>query len=265
MVTTTQTGIEAREMGVGGDGDWREDALLGGRVRLRQAARGYRAGMDAALLAAAVEAAPGQRILDVGCGPGAVLCQVAARRPGVMLTGLERDPAAVALARMNLELNRLGERAEVVAGAIADRPAPTPGAAFDWAVANPPFFDDPGAMRTPDASRAGAWMAEDGLDAWLAYLRRSVREGGHAVIIHRAERLADILAGWGAAMGDMRIRPVHARPNRAATRVLVRATKASKGPVTLLPPLILQTADGAHSAEAERLYRGESALGWTPV
>lgn len=246
-----------------GDTDWREDALLGGRVRLRQAVRGYRAGMDAALLAATVIAVPGQRVLDVGCGAGAVLCQVAARRPGVTLTGLERAAAAVILARMNVELNGIADRVEVVHGAIAGRPAPTPGAAFDWAVANPPFFDDPAAMRAPDASRAGAWMAEDGLAAWLAYLSRSVREGGHAVVIHRAERLADILAGWGAAMGDIRVRPVHARPDRAAARVLVRATKASKAPVTLLPPLTLQTSDGAHSLEAAGLYRGESDLGWT--
>lgn len=236
---------------------------MGGRVRLRQAVRGYRAGMDAALLAAAVEAAPGQSVLDVGCGPGAVLCQVAARRPGVSLVGLERDPAAVALARANLELNGLAERAEVIAGAIADRPASTPGAAFDWAVTNPPFFDDPAAMRAPDASRAGAWMAEDGLAAWLAYLRRSVREGGHAVMVHRADRLADILAGWGGAMGDIRIRPIHARPDRAATRVLIRATKASKAPVTLLPALVVQTADGTHSPEAAAVYRGEKGLAWT--
>ncbi|MDP2763467.1 MAG: methyltransferase, partial [Brevundimonas sp.] len=65
-----------------------ENALLGGRVRLRQPAKGYRAGMDAALLAAAVAAAPGQRVLEAGCGAGAVLMQIAARRPGVSLTGL---------------------------------------------------------------------------------------------------------------------------------------------------------------------------------
>lgn len=246
-----------------GDTDWREDALLGGRVRLRQAARGYRAGMDAALLAAAVQPARGQRVLDVGCGPGAVLCQVAVRWPGVALTGLERDPAAVVLARANLEMNGIADRAEVVQGAIADRPGPTPGASFDWAVANPPFFDDPGAMRPPDPSRAKAWMAEDGLFAWLAYLRRSLREGGHAVVIHRADRLADILAGWGPAMGDIRICAIHARPDRVATRVLVRASKASKAPVTLLPPLILQTPEGAHSPQAARLYRGEAGLTWT--
>ncbi len=47
------------------------DALLGGRLRLRQPKAGYRAGLDAALLAAAVEAAAGERLIEAGCGAGA--------------------------------------------------------------------------------------------------------------------------------------------------------------------------------------------------
>jgi len=47
-----------------------EDRVLGGRIRLRQPARGYRAGLDAALLAAACDAPPGARVLEAGAGPG---------------------------------------------------------------------------------------------------------------------------------------------------------------------------------------------------
>ena len=77
--------------------DVAESALLGGRVRLRQPVKGYRAGMDAALLAAAVDAKPGERLIEAGCGAGAVLMQVGARRPGVTLAGLERDLTAAGL------------------------------------------------------------------------------------------------------------------------------------------------------------------------
>ena len=94
-----------------------ENALLGGRVRLRQPARGYRAGMDAALLAAAVAAEPGERVIEAGCGAGAVLMQIAARCQGVALTGLERDPAMAALARENAVLN--GADAQIVEGDVA--------------------------------------------------------------------------------------------------------------------------------------------------
>ena len=50
-----------------------QDHILGGKVSLRQAAKGYRAGVDAALLAAACDAGDGERVLDAGCGVGAVM------------------------------------------------------------------------------------------------------------------------------------------------------------------------------------------------
>jgi tRNA1(Val) A37 N6-methylase TrmN6 len=169
-----------------------ENALLGGRVRLRQPAKGYRAGMDAALLAATVAAEPGQRVIEAGCGAGAVLMQIAARRPDAALTGLERDPAMAALARENVALN--GADARIVEGDVAAGFRALDLPPFDWAVSNPPFFDDPGALRAPAEGKRGAWMADDGLKAWTTFLLKSVREGGRIVVIHRADRLADLLA-----------------------------------------------------------------------
>src|SRR5580693_2656680 len=93
-----------------------EDHILGGKVALRQPARGYRAGLDAALLAAACDAAPGEAVLDAGCGVGAVMLAAAVRRPGASFVGVERDPAALALARANIAANGLGGRVEATQG-----------------------------------------------------------------------------------------------------------------------------------------------------
>lgn len=238
-----------------------ESALLGGRVRLRQPTRGYRAGMDAALLAAAVEARPGERLIEAGCGAGAVLMQIAVRRPGVHLTGLERDPTAAALARQNAELNGFTEDATIVDGDVArgfralDRPP------FDWAVSNPPFFDDPAALRAPAEGKRGAWMADDGLAAWAGFLLKAVREGGRIVIIHRADRLADILSLLSPKAGSFAVRAIHPYADQPAKRVLVQAIKTGKAPLRLLPPLILHDRAGAkHSPQAEAILRGEAAL-----
>src|SRR5580704_1939461 len=95
-----------------------EDRILGGRVTLRQAAKGYRAGLDAALLAAACDPNPGQRVLDAGCGVGAVMLAAAARRPGVAFTGVERDEAALALALANIAANGLSARVDAVTGDV---------------------------------------------------------------------------------------------------------------------------------------------------
>jgi tRNA1(Val) A37 N6-methylase TrmN6 len=236
-----------------------ENALLGGRVRLRQPAKGYRAGMDAALLAAAVAAEPGQRVIEAGCGAGAVLMQIAARRPDVSLTGLERDQAMAALARENAALN--GADAQIVEGDVAAGFRALDLPPFDWAVSNPPFFDDPGALRAPAEGKRGAWMADDGLKAWTGFLLKSVREGGRIVVIHRADRLADLLALLGEKAGSFVIRPIHPYADEPAKRVLVQAIRTGRAPLRLLPALVLHDrSDAKHTARAEAILRGEAAL-----
>lgn len=239
----------------------REDALLGGRVRLAQPVRGYRAGMDAALLAASVAARPGERVIEAGCGPGAVLTQIAARCPEVALVGVERETEIADLARRNVGTNGLGDRAEIRTGDVADGFRALDLPAFDWAVSNPPFFDDPASLRPPAHERRAAWMADDGLEAWTGFLLKAVREGGRIVMIHRAERLADILALLAPKAGSFAIRPIHPFADQPAKRVLVQAIKTGRAPLRLLPSLILHDREGApHTAEAEAILRGEAAL-----
>ena len=51
--------------------EYTEDHLLNGRVALRQPRQGFRAGLDAVLLAAFIPAKPGEAVLEAGPGfPG---------------------------------------------------------------------------------------------------------------------------------------------------------------------------------------------------
>ena len=253
-ITSPQPGMDATP----------EDLLLDGRVRLRQAQGGYRAGMDAALLAAACDAPDGARVLEAGCGVGGALLAAAARRPGAVFVGMERDPAAAALARENVGLNGMEARVEILAGDVA-LPFRTLGLPpFDAVMANPPFFDDPAALRAPSAAKSGAWMADGGLAAWTGFLSKAVREGGSLTLIHRADRLADLLALLAPKAGSFQVRPVHAHADAPAKRVLVRAVKTGKAPLHLLPALVLHPREGAkHTDEAEAILRGKAGLGWT--
>ncbi|MDP3855270.1 tRNA1(Val) (adenine(37)-N6)-methyltransferase [Phenylobacterium sp.] len=240
-----------------------EDRLLGGRVLLRQALGGYRAGLDAALLAATCDCARGARVLEAGCGAGGALLAAAIRRPEARFTGLERDAAAAALARENVEANGLAGRVAILDGDVA-LPFKALGLApFDAVMANPPFFDDPAALRVPAPAKRDAWMADGGLSTWTGFLLKAVREGGTITLIHRADRLADILALLAPKAGSFQVRPVHAHADAPAKRVLVRAIKTGKAPLQLLPALVLHPREGAkHTPEAEAILRGEADLPW---
>lgn len=239
------------------------DAILGGRVRLLQSVRGYRAGMDAALLAAACDAQAGERVLDLGCGPGAVMLAAAVRRPGAHFTGIEADPDALDLAQANIDLNGLADRVEGRAGDVALPFSRLGLPRFDAALCNPPFFDDASALRGPAPDKSRAWMATDGLAAWTGYLLKAVRDGGTITLIHRADRLADLLAGLMPRCGSIRIRPVQPRAASPASRVIVRAVRGGRAPLILLPPLVLHPdGEGKHTEAAEAILRGAAPLAW---
>jgi tRNA1(Val) A37 N6-methylase TrmN6 len=243
--------------------DVSEDLLLGGRLRLRQPSVGYRAGLDAALLAAACDAKPRERVLEAGCGVGAALLAAAARRPDALFTGVERDVAALALARENITLNGLGDRVAAIGGDVAAGFRALDLPTFDAVQANPPFFDDANSLRGPHPAREHAYIAPEGLAAWLDFLVKAVREGGGISLIHRADRLGDILGGLAPKAGSIRIRPIQPFADQPAKRVLVRAIKTGKAPLVLLPALVLHDrTEAKHTAEAEAILRGQAALDW---
>lgn len=219
--------------------------------------------MDAALLAAACDALPGHRVLEPGCGVGGALLAAATRRPEASFQGVERDAMAAGLAGENIALNGLSARVHVSTGDVGAGFRALGLPVFDAVMANPPYFDDPAALRAPSPAKSGAWMADGGLAAWTTFCMKAVREGGTITLIHRADRLADILDLLAPKAGSFRIRPVAPFADAPAKRVIVRAIKTGKAPLVLLPPLVMHDREGGkHTAQAEAILRGAADLPW---
>ncbi|WP_288950097.1 methyltransferase domain-containing protein, partial [uncultured Paracoccus sp.] len=142
----------------------REDGFLGGRLRIRQPMRGYRAGADAVMLAAACPARAGESVLELGCGAGAAILCLGARVPGLRLAGLELQPAYAELAAQNATAN--GFALEVHQGDLAQMPTALRSQSFDHVIANPPYFTD--GTLAPDAGRSRARHEETPLGLWIA-------------------------------------------------------------------------------------------------
>lgn len=238
--------------------------LLGGRVILLQPAKGYRAGMDAALLAAAcADLMPDGRALrglELGCGAGAALLSLKARCPSLHLVGIERDKGMAELAHRNVSLNA-ASNIGVIEGDVANGFGALGSERFDLVFSNPPYFDDPTALRAPEGQKRGAWIADDGLQVWLDFALAAVKDGGHIVFIHRADRLADLLGGLSAKAGSFTVLPIQPYADEPAKRVIVIAKRLGKAPLRLLPALVLHDrSERKHTPLVEAILRGDAPL-----
>lgn len=241
-----------------------EDAVLGGRLVLRQPLKGHRVGHDAILLAAASSARAGDQVVDLGAGVGAAGLALARRVKDLTITLVEVDPALVALARENAAHNGLAEEVRVVcldvaASNAAFAAAGLTAAAADHVLMNPPF--NAGHNPSPDRARRLAHTAAPNLLAlWLRAAAWLLRPGGTVTLIWRADAFDAVIAAMAADFGAIAVLPVHPKPGAPAIRVVVRAVKANSSPLSLLPGIFLNDAAGKPTAEAEAVLRDAAVL-----
>lgn len=240
-----------------------EDRLLDGRVRLLQPRGGHRAGTDAVLLAACVAAKPGEVVADLGAGTGAVGIMIGLRAQADLIL-VERHPELLALCRENLRLNGLSGRvigADLLASKEERRARGLVPESADWVATNPPFLHSANARQSPEPRRSAAHhMPAQGLGRWIEAATDLLKPRGRLALIHRADALAESLRHLSPGFGGISVRPVHPCPHAPATRILLTATKSSRGPLTLAPALILHEPDGAFTPLAAALHRGEAVL-----
>ncbi len=174
---------------------------------------------DSETLIAAVlakrDAKAGWRILDLGCGSGALLCALLASMPAATGLGVDINARAAALTNRNLAALGLAARGRAVTG---DWTAGTSGR-FDIIVSNPPYIaeKDRGTLPRDVAAfedHRALFAGADGLDAYRALSGRlaGVAAGGGLIALElgagQAEAVAALLRpafpnGQFAAVPDL--------------------------------------------------------------
>ena len=230
-----------------------DGTLLGGRVRYRQPADGYRTGVEPVLLAACVPARAGETVLEAGTGAGAGLLCLMARVPGLRGLAVELDPALAALARHNLVANGLD--ATVTVQDVVDAGALGP---VNHAYANPPWHDPRGTAPGHPA-RVRAKQLPAGLEGWIGGLAAAVGPGGTLSLCLPPGMLPESLRLLQAAgFRSASLMPLWSRQGRQAKLTLLQARHAS-GRFRLLPGMVLHDGQG-FTAEADSVLRGGDAL-----
>jgi tRNA1(Val) A37 N6-methylase TrmN6 len=210
------------------------DDFLGGKVKAYQPAQGYRAGVDAVLLAASVPAKPAETALELGCGVGvASLCLAA--RTGAAVTGVERDGRAAELAARN--------GLDVVQADLVALPSEVRQRSFHHVFCNPPYFDRGRGNKSHDPAREAARGEQTPLAVWMDIATKRLRPNGTLTVIQDISRLQDVLGALDDRLGRVTVLPVASRAWQPARLVIVQAKKASRAPFSLLAPLILHVGE----------------------
>jgi tRNA1(Val) A37 N6-methylase TrmN6 len=245
-----------------------EDAVLGGKLRLRQPLAGHRVGHDAILLAAATAALSGEHAIDLGAGVGAAGLALAVRVAGLKVMLVEIDAGLCALAAGNARLNKLADRVSALAADAADADALTAAGissgSVDRVLMNPPFHDATRQNLSPDPRRRLAHAAAPGLlPRWIASAAHLLKSQGVLTLIWRADALGEVQSALTAEFGCVAVLPIYPRPDAPAIRVLVRAVKSGGGAGVTYPGLILNDQHGKPTAAAEAVLRGGGTLSIT--
>jgi tRNA1(Val) A37 N6-methylase TrmN6 len=243
------------------------DLFLGDRLEIHQPAKGYRAGVDAVLLAACVRPkSNAATLLDVGAGAGTIGLCAAHRLPGLSVVLLEREAALSAISRRNIAVNHLGGRVRAVQASVTSSAADLNEAgitpeSFDICLANPPFHDEDAGTAAGNALKAVSHaMPADALEDWARFMARMTAPGGQALMIHKAEALPRLLAALSPRFGRLRILPIHARPEASAIRVIIAGVKGSRAPLEIRPGFVLHGEGNSFTPAASAILRHGAAL-----
>lgn len=236
-----------------------DDNLLGNTVHLRQFVSGHRVGTDAVLLAAST---PKQgSLVDAGASSGAVGLMASRSNPNRKLYFIEKEADLADLCRQNISLNGRSHAHVVCASLFDPSNLSEHGIQMHSAhvvATNPPFMDPQTGIVSPDTKKAAAHVLSDGtLHDWLQACAQLVAPKGFLCIIHKAERIGDILQALHPRFGGIRLRSVHVNLQKPANRVVVRGIKGSKTPLRIDAPLILYDHEGKYTPEAYALHNGQ--------
>lgn len=211
---------------------------------------------DSMLLASFPLIKPNLQVCDLGAGCGLLGLLLLSREPLLRITNVELSPLAHQLSQENAINNHLQSAIASVQGDLRTPKTLFSSGIFDLMVSNPPYFTPDSGFVAPDAHRSQARSEVTcTLEDVFATARYGLKWGGHFVLVHRPERLCDVVTtARQQGLEPKRIRFVSTKQDQAPSLFLLDCCRGGKPHLTVLPPLILQQPDGSPTPEVDAIY-----------
>ncbi|MCR5224774.1 MAG: methyltransferase [Alphaproteobacteria bacterium] len=233
--------------------EFTQDYILNGKIKLLQPKNGYRVAIDPILLAACVHVKPNQKILDAGCGVGAISLILKNKEPSAQITAIDLDEEMCRLCKQNAELNSCD--INVINCNVEDVRAFTQREDFDQIVTNPPFFKKEASRISGKKQLANFETIE--LGKWITFCIKKLKNGGIFSIVHNASRTGDILQSVMPSLGDITIVPIYSKLDTDAKRVIVTGKKGRKSDMKIAHGIVVHEDDGSYTDAMKKILAGE--------
>jgi tRNA1(Val) A37 N6-methylase TrmN6 len=231
------------------------DSFLGGRIKLIQPLDGYRAGIDPIFLAASIHPKAKDKVLDVGSGVGVASISLAVRCPEINILGLEIQSDLVTHSLENLKSNQVDGRVEMINGDLLSPPDLLKAHSFDQVMTNPPYYENTRSHSSPIPGKAQSNIETVDIGKWIKFSLKYLKPKGVFTMIHRTERLKEILHHLGSYTGSIVVYPLWPGLNKPARRVIIQARKDVRGELRLSPGIVLHGGAEKYTPEAEAILR----------
>ncbi|WP_199794882.1 tRNA1(Val) (adenine(37)-N6)-methyltransferase [Paenibacillus faecalis] len=235
----------------------RIDDLLTHELGIIQSDEVFSFSMDAVLLARFANIPRKGRILDMCTGNG-VIPLLLSTRTNALIEGIEIQPRLADMARRSVALNHLQERIQIQEGDLRELHLKTGHGIYDAITVNPPYIPLNGSDIKLNRHQAIArHEIHCTLEEVIQSGARLVRPGGKLFMVHKPQRLAEIIS----LMQKYRLEPkiirfVHPRLHMEANMVLIECMKDGKPEVRLHPPIIVYDDQGQYCQEMMDIYYG---------
>ena len=239
------------------------ESVCGGRFSLYYHPDLFKPGTDSFLLGDFAAPRKGDKVCDLGAGTGLLGLLLFARQNELTVANVELQERSIALAEKSFRESGLIDRCTFHHGDLKDRKILPPAGSMDYVVSNPPYYS-PAAGQTPLSDPLRTARTED--SCTLADVANAakylLRWGGRFAMVHRAERLTDVLCTLREhGLEPKRLRLAQHRADSAPSILLVEAVRGGKSGLITEPTLILHGADNRETAELQRInFRQEQEL-----
>lgn len=200
-----------------------------------------------------------ENILDIGTGNGPIPL-ILTTKTDAKITGVEIQSEVADLAQKSVKLNNLQNQITIINEDINILKDELPINHFDIITCNPPYFkvNKESKLNKSDYKTIARHEITLNINDLCAIAKRLLKNDGILGIVHRPERLTDILI----TMRENNIEPKKIRfvaPKKAtnANTVLIEGVLNGKKGLTVLPTLISHKANGEYTEEIKQYFKVE--------